>query len=359
MLFVISILIVYITLLNVIILIALFVKKYASTRNTNEKSVTVIVAFRNEKDNLEILITSLKNQNYSAHKFEVILVDDYSEDDSFQLAQNLVSDTSNFKVIKNCYNPGKKNALKTGIGEAQNEILLFTDADCIQQSEWIKSIVKEFDSDTDLVYGYSPFLQEKYFVNHLCRYENLFTSTLMTAFHNIGFPYMSFGRNLSYRKTLFQKVGGFQQIQKSLSGDDDLFLQLAVKSGARVKLVENPEALVFTKCVSNMKDYINRKSRHISASKFYPVELKFVLAFIYGGNILLQFSLPIALITLDPFLLSFILFNWILKILFISKICSTIKISFPYYLIPIMDFIYNFTLILTGILSRLKIVSWK
>ncbi|MGB9665027.1 MAG: glycosyltransferase [Ignavibacteria bacterium] len=356
-----SILIVYITLLNAIILIALFIKKNKKTESNirSENFISVIVAFRNESHNLPILINSLKNQIYPAEKFEVILVDDYSEDDSFQIAKQLISDNSNFKLFKNQYNSGKKNALKTGIEQVQNELLLFTDADCIPKPTWINSVSAAFDSNTDLIYGYSPFLTENSFLNQLCRYENLFTSILMTAFHNVGYPYLSFGRNLGYRKSLFERLGGFEQIQKSLSGDDDLFFQLAIKNQANVKLIDNPESIVLTKCPSNWKTYLRQKSRHISASKFYPLELKFVLSLIYGGNILLQFILPVALITFDPFLLSFIFFNWIIKVLSISKICSTIKNSYEFYLIPVIDFIYNFFLIVTGIRSRVKVASWK
>lgn len=361
MLSIFSILIVYITLLNVILLIALFIKskKNDSLNNQEENYLSVIVAFRNESQNLELLITSLKNQNYSEKKFEVILVDDYSDDNSFQLAKQLISNYPNFKLIKNKYNPGKKNALRSGIEEAKNEILLFTDADCIPKHNWIKSISKEFDDETDLVYGYSPFIAEKKFLNHLCRYENLFTSVLMTAFHNVGYPYMSFGRNLSYRKSLYEKLGGFEKIQHSLSGDDDLFFQLALSHNAKVKLVDHPDSIVYTTCTQSFKIYVKQKSRHISASKFYPLELKIILALIYGGNFFLQIFLPIALITFDPFLLSFLIFNWLIKTLLISKICTTIQTSYPFHLIPVVDFVYNLVLIFTGVRSRIKSVSWK
>lgn len=361
MLSIISILIVYITIINVIVFLALFLKRLNQKTPIKSKDnfISVVIPFRNENNNLETLIEILKNQNYPPDKFEVILVDDYSEDDSFNLTKRLTSDQSNFKVIKNRYNPGKKNALQTGIEEAQFDILLFTDADCIPKPDWIKSISNQFDDNTDIVYGYSPFLAEKSFINYLCRYENLFTSTLMTAFDNSGYPYMSFGRNLSYRKSLFERVQGFQKIQKSLSGDDDLFFQLAIKNNARVKLNYDPESVVFTRCESYVNKYFNQKSRHISASKFYPIELKIVLGLIYGGNILLQFFIPVAFLSLDPFLLSLIFFNWIIKVLTIQKICSFIKISYPYYLIPVIDFVYNLMLIVAGIRSRFKIVHWK
>lgn len=360
MLSIISILIVYITTLNVIILIALFIKrKNQVSVSKKENFISVIVAFRNEIFNLETLISSLSNQNYPVDKFEVILVDDFSEDDSFKLAQNLISDKPNFRLIKNAFNPGKKNALKTGIANARGEILLFTDADCIPKQNWIKSINDEFDENIDLVYGYSPFVAEKSLVNYLARYENLFTSILMTAFHNAGYPYMSYGRNLSYRKSLFEKLGGFEKIQKSLSGDDDLFLQLTLKHNANVKLIENADSIVFTKCARNFKSYIRQKSRHISASKFYPIELKIILALIYGGNISLNIFLVIAMITLDPFLLSFIFFNWVIKVLSINIISSIIKVDYPFYIIPFAEFLYSLILIFSGVRSRLRIVNWK
>lgn len=361
MLTIISIVVVYITLINSVILLALFYKKKFNDK-IEEKSLekaSVIIAFKNEKENLPELIQTLKSQSLSPDSFEVIFVDDFSTDNSFELLKSLIDEQTNFKVIKNKYEQGKKFALKTGIEEAKFNILVFTDADCIPKSNWLKSIIKAFDKETDIVYGYSPFIYEKNSINKICRYENLFTSVLMTASHNVEFPYMSFGRNFAYRKSLYSQLGGYKQIEHSLSGDDDLFFQLAIKNGARARLVDDKDSIVLTKCKNTFRQFIQQKSRHISASKFYPIELKYTLGAIYSANILLSLFIFPAFLFRDLFLMTFIFLNWFIKSIEILKLTKKLEINFPLIKIPLVDQLYFLSLIIIGIRSRFKIVHWK
>ncbi|MCX8056525.1 MAG: glycosyltransferase [Ignavibacteria bacterium] len=361
MLTIFSIVIVYITLVNFVILLSFFYKRknvsIAKSQELLEKA-SVIVAFRNEKENLPDLIEALKSQSITSDNFEVILIDDYSTDNSYQIAKNLTQDLKHFSVLSNKYSQGKKNALRTGIENSKFDILVFTDADCIPNKNWLETILKNFDSNTDIVYGYSPFLQQKNFTNLICRYENLFTSILITSFDNIGYPYMSFGRNFAYRKSLFFRLGEFKLIEKSLSGDDDLFFQLALRNGAKAKLIFDYNSLVFTKCPKTFNEFLRRKSRHVSASKFYFSGIKITLAVIYGSNIILSFLLIPSIFYLDLFLLTFIFLNWFLKIVMIKTLTEQLRIKFSFLKIPFVDFIYNFLLIIIGIRSRFN-VSWK
>jgi len=76
---VISIFVVYITLINSVILLTFFFKKrfYQKIEESSLEKASVIIAFRNEKENLPELIHSLKSQSLSPDNFEVIFVDDY------------------------------------------------------------------------------------------------------------------------------------------------------------------------------------------------------------------------------------------------------------------------------------------
>lgn len=361
MLTIISILIVYITLINSIILITFLFRKKTDYHLEEElfENSSVIIAIKNEAKNLKDLIDALKNQTLNKEKFEVIIVDDYSDDNSLKVLEELIKGNPNFKILKNKYASSKKNALRTGIEEAKNDILIFTDADCIPQKDWLKTILKNFDYETDIVYGFSPFLADKSFTNKLCRYENIFTSILISSFQNIDYPYMSFGRNFAYRKSLFNQLGGFREIEHSLSGDDDLFFQLAIKNGAKAKLISEPEAVVFTKCGFSFSEYVRRKSRHLSASKYYLPDIKAALAIIYGSNILVNFFLIPTLISLDSFLITFIILNWLIKVLMIYSFIKKLKLNYPIHLIPVFDFIYFILLILISLRSRFKISGWK
>lgn len=358
---IISIFLVYITLINSVILLAFFFRRKFNhpIEEHSFEAASVIIAFKNEKENLPELIQALKSQSIPKEKIEVIFIDDYSTDNSLEALNLITKEFTHFKVIKNKYKPGKKNALKTGIEEAKHDILILTDADCIPGKNWLNSILKSFTPDIDIVYGYSPFISQKSFLNKICQYENLFTSVLMQAFQNVEFPYMSFGRNLAYRKSLFNRLGGFQQIEHSISGDDDLFFQLALTNGAKAKLIYDPENIVFTKCNYNFKEYFNRKTRHISASKFYKQDIKVALGLIYISNILINIFLVPSLLSLDLFLVTFIIMNWLIKGIMIYDFNKQLKLNYPVYLIPIVDFLYFLMLLFIGIRSRFKVVRWK
>ncbi len=361
MLTVIYILIVYITLINAVILLSLFFKKDKTQKKSNDKDlfVSVVVAFKNESKNLDRLIKGLANQNYSSNQFEIILVDDFSSDGSFEKAKTYEAQFSNLKVLKNQYSSGKKGALKTGILNSRGEYILLTDADCFPGNNWIKSMISKFDDENDIVFGYAPFKENKSFLSKLCRYENLFSTVLMESFYNVGYPYLVFGRNISYRKSLFNRLNGFDSIEKSLSGDDDLFFQKALSNGVNVVLNYDKDSIVFSKCVPNWKTFFRQKSRHVSASKFYPITLKTVLGLIYGSNIFLNLILMVGLFTGDLFIITFILINWFIKLLMIKFLTRKLSLKFSSFLIPILDFLYFLFLIPIGIRSRFRIVHWK
>lgn len=354
------IIIIYTTLINLVVFYSYFFpQKKREKKQTYKPFVSVIVAVRNEEKNLKDLLEKLSDQLYDENKFEVIIVDDYSEDNSKQIINDFKKQFPQLKSLMNKFNPGKKNALKTGIEIAQGEIILLTDSDCLPPRSWINSIVDVYDEHSQLVIGYSPFLEDGKFVTKFCRYENFLTSFLLTVFYRVGFPYMGFGRNLSFKKQFFKSVKGYDGIDKSLSGDDDLFIQKAMKSGGKIILADSPDSIVHTKCDLNIKILINQKTRHISASKFYPIEMKISLGFFYLSNIFLNIILIPSLISLDLFIISFIILNYIIKIFEISLITKRMNEKFTIYLIPLFDFIYSILLIITGILSRKKIVRWK
>ncbi len=143
-----------------VIIFRLFFHK-KSTENLSfssiQRPISVIIAARNEAENLEKLLNSIFNQNYS--DFEVIIVNDRSGDNSVDILkefeENFKANSENkfnqnnskktFRFISIKEKPqnwnGKKYALQTGIKVAKNEIILLTDADCQPKDRfWIEKM---------------------------------------------------------------------------------------------------------------------------------------------------------------------------------------------------------------------------
>ena len=111
----------------------------------HQKSISVVVPFRNEARNIRKLIDSLKDLRYPNEKFEVLLVDDHSEDDSYATVSEAISAHSNFAVLKLPENViGKKSALTHGIKNSQSEIIVTTDADCEVNPQWLAVLNESF-----------------------------------------------------------------------------------------------------------------------------------------------------------------------------------------------------------------------
>ncbi len=235
---------------------------YYNTKKSSNKGVTIIVCAKNEFENLQVLIPLLLHQTYTNK--EVIIVDDHSTDNTHTLINNYegvvwLSPDNDL--------PGKKNALSQGIKSANNDWVLLTDADCIPTIEWAKTMM-DHKQDNDIVLGYSPMLKGKSTVNLFSRYETLLTALQYLSFAIKGIPYMGVGRNLLYRKSVFEKIGGFESHKNIVSGDDDLLIQSALQYG-KIGVCLEDEAYVYSHTKQSWLNYIKQKMRHISTSFHY------------------------------------------------------------------------------------------
>jgi len=161
----------------------------------------------------------------------------------------------------------KKNALNRGISIAKGEILLFTDADCVPQSNWITEMVRSFSSDVGLVGGYVATQGEK-FAHLLSELDRLSLACVAAGTIGLGFPMTCSAGNLAYRKSVFVDVGGYSRIAKFVSGDDDLFLHL-VRDLTNWNIAYCTTTNVITQPPKSFKSFWNQRLRHASKGKSY------------------------------------------------------------------------------------------
>lgn len=267
-------------------------------RNQNFPPVSVIVCARNEIENLKLFLSSVLEQDYP--KFQVIVVNDCSWDESEKYLEELEQQFSHLKIVtlkeQERYSHGKKFALALGIKAAEFDHLLLTDADCYPQSKnWIKEMMGSYKPETEIVIGYGAYTKQKSFINTWVRYDTVFNSIQYFSSALGRNPYMGVGRNLSYKKSLFFKNKGFASHQHILSGDDDLFVNETATS-KNVEVCLHPTSFTYSKPKTNFKDWFVQKRRHISASKLYKMGHKFKLGLFFGSQILFYVTLIALLI---------------------------------------------------------------
>ncbi|MCZ7612553.1 MAG: glycosyltransferase [Ignavibacteriaceae bacterium] len=180
--------------------------------NQNQKIprefVSVIIPFRNESENILASLKSIESQLYPIEKFEVIYVNDSSEDNSMEILKENIKKI-NIKIISvpNEYsiNAHKKRAVRFGIENAKGDIIVTTDADCIHNEEWLISLMQTFDSVTGFVSGPVEFLDDK---SIFSKFQKLEFAGLVLAGAGLigsGHPTICNAANIAYRKKYLMK----------------------------------------------------------------------------------------------------------------------------------------------------------
>nr|HPN38642.1 glycosyltransferase [Melioribacteraceae bacterium] len=243
-------------LLIIIIYCILIILIYAKVKYDIQDKViksknkfSIIIASKNEGLNIRNLIESLKKINYLNNYYEIIFVDDHSVDNTREIIQTEISNLKNAKylfVTKKNY-AGKKGAIDFGINNALYENIVITDSDCIVPPDWLNEINNKINEGVDFVIGISPFLQYKKLINQLSCFENL-RSNIITIFSvKIKLPFTACARNLCFKKSFYNQINGFANLQKTLSGDDDLLLKEAINNKLSIDTLFNDKSFVFSK----------------------------------------------------------------------------------------------------------------
>ena len=281
--------------------LAFYKKKNKSTSQTHP--VSVIICARDEAANLAKNLPGALVQQYKT-SHEVIVVDDNSFDDTKYLLEEFKKTFKQLHPVflkqEAKFIPGKKFPLSIGIKTAKHEVVLLTDADCVPASEyWIEQMQETYDDTTEIVLGYGAFNKRRGFLNKLIRWEAFSTAIQYFSYALAGIPYMGVGRNLSYKKTIFFRHKGFSAHNHVLSGDDDLFINMAAtKSNTKINI--DADAFTLSEPAKTWSQYAKQKKRHYSTAKYYKPLHKFLLS-VYAFTHFLFYPLLVA---------SIILYNW-------------------------------------------------
>ena len=254
----------------------------------NAPGVSVILCAHNESDNLSQYLQALLTQDYP--EYEVIVVDDGSEDNTRQVIEDYMARDSRLHMTFVPYgarvNSTKKLALTLAAKAAQYDYFLLTDADCVPESDqWISEMMRGFDkspitndqSPVDIVLGFGAYFHTKGHVNRLIQYDTLFNGLHYLGAALCGHPYMGVGRNLAYRKSLFFESGGFTHLMTSKAGDDDLFVN-HVATPANTAVVLSRDSYTWSPAKRTLKEWWQQKRRHLSVSPAYRPQTKFRLS---------------------------------------------------------------------------------
>jgi cellulose synthase/poly-beta-1,6-N-acetylglucosamine synthase-like glycosyltransferase len=261
------------------LVLALGVLRLPPGHDSGRVTVSIVVAAHDEAETIEACLNALQQQTYPRELLEIVVVNDRSTDQTGMLIDRyrrthpeIVAIT--IDAVPDGISP-KKHALQTAIVRATGQIILTTDADCRPPEDWITGMVRFFDAGTGLVAGPAPFENG---VRLFRDYQNIdhLAATLVSAGGagwNVGVTCT--GRNLAYRKAVFEEIDGFASFAASLSGDDDWLLQrIATTTGWKICYALTPQVMVPSNAVTSLKQYITQRRRHVSAGRYYAMPIK-------------------------------------------------------------------------------------
>lgn len=233
--------------------------------------VSVIVYAKNESENLKRFLPSILTQDYP--KYEVIVINDGSTDESDDVLKLFEQE---YKHLYHTYIPmdakylsRKKLALTVGIKAANNDILLFTEANCTPLSNrWIASMASQYTKETEIVLGFCAYKRGKGFFHKLAAYDNLIIGLQYITSALRHRPFIGNGGNLSYRKSLFFNHKGYYKTLELLAGEDDLFVN---ETGNKENTVTTytPDSITQMSPIERYKIWMEMKVSRASTRKYY------------------------------------------------------------------------------------------
>ena len=373
---IVSIVLLVILLVYVLLIIQLIfgfnkVKSFHVTDLTPITAFTIVIPFRNEAKNLPNLLESISNLNYPHKMIEIILVDDFSTDNSERICiqwrmkyEHL--DTTLLENLHLSYSP-KKDALGRAMPIAKHDWIVTTDADCIVNKNWLLTLDNYIQtnpeaSGPEMIVGAVMYRAKNNWFHHFQQLDLMSLQGVTIGSFGIGKPFMCNGANFAYTKKIFSEIGGFGGISDKASGDDVFLLQKAVNTNKeKVHYLKNNDVIVKTKPENDLYKLFMQRVRWAGKSTGYKSSYARFLAVVV---LLMNTSLVYGLL-----FMVYGCFDWrILLIAFLIKYIvdyimlykSNAYLRKGKFFVPIASsVIYPFFSSLVGIYSLFGSFKWK
>jgi cellulose synthase/poly-beta-1,6-N-acetylglucosamine synthase-like glycosyltransferase len=228
-------------------------------------TATIVIAARNEEENIGRCLESLVRLTYPRELLEIIIVDDRSTDRTAEIIGKYGSEHPHIRVLSaepgSGLLRGKANAVTQGIEATKGEIILLTDADCIVPPSWVEETVKYFaDSRVGIVAGFT-YLEGKRLFSQMQALDWFGLFSVAAAGVRVGLPITAVGTNLHVRRTAYEKVGGYRGIPFSVTEDYALFHAVTERTDYVARFPIDPGMLVDTRPSPNWKSLYHQKKR--------------------------------------------------------------------------------------------------
>jgi len=277
--------------------------------------VSILVPARNEASTIWDCLAHLAALNYPKESLEILIGDDCSEDETSEKIHEFISqnpNTATFIKPISITEHQKKIAGKAGvlallIQEAQGDFLLMTDADTKVSRNWVRGMIRNFDSKTGIISGFTLIQKAGFFAN-VQAWDWVMGLGVLQVFSQWNIPITGVGSNMAIRKTAYQATGGYENFPPSVTEDFALFQEI-IQHNFEFKHLTTKDVLVLAQAEETVMDLLRQRQRWSSGVMKVPIPFYwFIIYFVY-------LFLGVILVSLAWFNWQFALSVWILKIL--------------------------------------------
>ncbi len=371
--------------------------------------LSIIIPARNEEANIENCIQSILQNNYPSLLFEIIIVDDHSEDNTAKIVKKY--EQQNVKLISlkdfvtDKINSYKKRAIEVAIAQASGTLIITTDADCIVPATWLKTIARFYEEKKPAFIAAPVLIEPSYFSQTHTHNEQAKGSEFnipsprsgegqglrawgVRIFQSLDFMTlqgitaavvhkkqmtMCNGANMAYERAAFYEVGGFAGIDNIASGDDMLLMHKIYKQYPdRVLFLKSREAIVKTAPVNTIKQFFNQRIRWASkAEKYDDKRILPVLILVYSFNFMMlifpiiavfkniQYSIFNVQCSMLGVWLWMLLFKIVVELFFLFPVASFFGKKSMLWFFPFLQPFHICYTIIAGWLGKFGKYTWK
>lgn len=238
---------------------------------TQLDGISLIIPVRNEKANLNRLISNLDEIKRPECGFEVIFADDHSDDGSSELLNQFAIEYEWVRVVRLKDVAGKPLALDTAIQSAGFSIIATTDADMILNTEWLQFLETQFSYGKNLSMLCGPTVSDSDgFLGSVQQTDWMYMMAMASGSLRSGHPFTAIGNNMAFLKTDYLELGGFRNLPFSITEDFALF-RLFLTAGKRVTFPSSSQNIHITQSNQSWQELVSQRKRWILGGVKSPV----------------------------------------------------------------------------------------
>ena len=367
-------------------------------REQSKICFSVLIPVRNEAQNIAALLNDLALQDLDKSNFEVLVLDDNSDDDTARIVSDLIQKmpySLQLISVPAADSAHKKRAITLGVSKAKFEYIITTDGDCRVLKTWLSTFAAFIKSK-------GTKNQNAFFIAGAVRlnHKRDFFATLQAsefatligcggAALNLGFPFTCNGANMAYSKQLFEELGGYEN-QLNLknkvndfpknnngyqisSGDDEFLLHKFHKVYPKnIFFLKSDKAIVETEATQNWKQFYNQRKRwaskwnqhkkisHAAISIFvFLVQVFTLLTLVFIGFDVLMTDFNLIDSKLKKYLYLSFFIKMSIEFLFLFSILRFLGQLKAIFTLPFWWILYSFYAIFFGIVAQKKGYQWK